>query len=436
MKKWMLIFFAGIACFLNGKAQSEFGVRFEEGITLDQAVAKAKSEGKYLFLDCYTTWCAPCKKMDRDVYPRTEVGKFMNKHFVALRLQMDTARDDGEDVRQNYKAAHLVMKKYNVNAFPSFIFLDGEGAIVHRGLGFLAAGDFISLAQSAIDSNEQFYILISEFKNRRLAYARMPGLIKGLERNGEKEEAVRIADDYMGNYLLQLDKDSLFARKNIVFLASRTQRTTDKAFYWLYQHTGEVDSTMKIPRFAEQVIEAAIAKTEVAPVVKEWDSLGRKDISRRDWDRLKKMVRTKYTGEYAGRIILNAQIRWNRTNKHWEDMVRYQVKKFDRYGIDTADYQGVVATNNIIYNYIFKYAHSKRIIKKAIGWMQTICDAHPREADFLDTYANLIYKNGDKKRAIVIEEKACSIMDKDSDIKELTSNIEKMKSGQATWPLN
>ena len=40
------------------------GIAFEsEGTTLEQASVKAKAENKLIFLDCYTTWCGPCRRL-------------------------------------------------------------------------------------------------------------------------------------------------------------------------------------------------------------------------------------------------------------------------------------------------------------------------------------------------------------------------------------
>jgi hypothetical protein len=51
----------------------------------------------------------------------------------------------------------------------------------------------------------------------------------------------------------------------------------------------------------------------------------------------------------------------------------------------------------------------------------------------MDTYANLLYKNGYNKEAISIEERACAVSNNN---KELLANLEKMKSGQPTWAMD
>ena len=66
-------------------AVSAQGMNFEpKGTTLEQASVKAKAEGKLIFLDCFTQWCGPCKKMDREVFPQPQVGAFMNPKYVCL----------------------------------------------------------------------------------------------------------------------------------------------------------------------------------------------------------------------------------------------------------------------------------------------------------------------------------------------------------------
>lgn len=51
-------------------------------ITYKEAFDVAKREKKFVFVDFYTTWCGPCKKMLNEVFPQKKVGDFMNDKFV------------------------------------------------------------------------------------------------------------------------------------------------------------------------------------------------------------------------------------------------------------------------------------------------------------------------------------------------------------------
>ena len=77
--------------FMVAVAMMAQGMVFEpDGTTLEQASAKAKAENKLIFLDCFTSWCGPCKKMARDVFPQEQVGAYMNPRFVNIKIDMES----------------------------------------------------------------------------------------------------------------------------------------------------------------------------------------------------------------------------------------------------------------------------------------------------------------------------------------------------------
>lgn len=117
------------------------GINFvPEGTTLAAAVAQAKAEGKKVFLDCYTSWCGPCKKMAREVFPQDSVGTFMNPQFVSIQIDME--RGEGP----------ALAERYQVSAYPTFIIFNGDGGEIGRFVGGASAGDFISkVSAAAID---------------------------------------------------------------------------------------------------------------------------------------------------------------------------------------------------------------------------------------------------------------------------------------------
>ena len=112
------------------------GMVFEpEGTTLEQASAKAKAEGKLIFLDCFTTWCGPCKMMARDVFPQAEVGAFMNPRFVNLQIDMEGT----------YGAP--LAKKLQITAYPTFVIFNADAQEIGRFLGASKADEFIKTVE-------------------------------------------------------------------------------------------------------------------------------------------------------------------------------------------------------------------------------------------------------------------------------------------------
>ena len=80
------------------------GVQFIENQSFDQVLAKAKAEGKLVFIDCYTSWCGPCKMMATKEFPKKVMGDYFNPKYVSAKFDMEK----GEGVQ--------LAKKFDVNA--------------------------------------------------------------------------------------------------------------------------------------------------------------------------------------------------------------------------------------------------------------------------------------------------------------------------------
>ncbi len=93
------------------------GIKFEHPENWQSLLAKAKTEGKAIFIDCYTTWCAPCKKMDTEVYIDSAVGAFVNTHYISIKLQMDTTKDDSDWIQKWANTANDLKKSMGLLPF-------------------------------------------------------------------------------------------------------------------------------------------------------------------------------------------------------------------------------------------------------------------------------------------------------------------------------
>ncbi|MBD0830628.1 thioredoxin family protein [Aestuariibaculum sediminum] len=127
----------------NGFAQ---GINFQH-ISLEEALDKAEKENKLVFIDFYTTWCAPCKSLAKFVFPLKEVGDLYNKEFISIKLDAE---------REGAPAA----RKYNVSSYPTLLFLNSKGTAVYKDTGSLPTDAFIELGRKAVASVSSEYSLV------------------------------------------------------------------------------------------------------------------------------------------------------------------------------------------------------------------------------------------------------------------------------------
>lgn len=161
------------------------GIRFREG-SWKEMLAQAKKENKLIFIDNYTSWCGPCKKMVKEIFPLQEVGDFYNTNFVCYKL--DCEKGDGVEVA----------KTYRIFSFPTYLFVDGNGKLFYRSGGYMPAENFLSEGKVALEefrdkrTLEEWDALYVRKKNR-------PEFVKAYlaKRDRSKLDNADILDQYV-----------------------------------------------------------------------------------------------------------------------------------------------------------------------------------------------------------------------------------------------
>jgi thioredoxin-related protein len=179
MKKLILFFLA--ALFLQNSYAA--GIRFVENKTWKEIVAMAKKENKLIFLDGYATWCGPCKYMQEDIFTQTAVGNYFNARFINVKLDMEK----GEGL--------VLSEKFDLTAYPTLFFINGNGELVHKYVGALDAGKFIALGKEASDPEKQFFTLKKKAATGKLSPSAFHDWLHVAEKM--KEDADSVAASYL-----------------------------------------------------------------------------------------------------------------------------------------------------------------------------------------------------------------------------------------------
>jgi len=426
------------------------GIQFEKGANLEKIKTKARSENKYIFLDCFATWCGPCKQMDKDVFSNDTVGNFFNEKFVSVKIQMDKTEKDNEEVQSWRKDADIIAKQYRIQAYPTYIFLSPNGLIVHKETGFKPPIDFISVAETAIapgkayDDPYQIYDqLLADYKKGKKDYSKMPYMVRTAILLADTETANVIAKDY-SNYVVGLRDKELYSQENIEFFTSVIS-SKSKFFNLFFPDGSKIDAALNKKGYAQNIVDKVILNEEVEPFIKMrtggMQMMGAKPkaVPEPEWNNLYKIIKKKFDINYAERNILEAKIIWNEGQQNLR-YTKYFIEKWEKYGLDTTDSQTDLRLNQVAWD-IFNKVNDKEQIESAINWMQGVVKRSERKniawnAATTDTYASLLYKAGKKDKAIQIEERAVSIAETSKYkplIAELQERANQMKKGQPTW---
>jgi thioredoxin 1 len=98
------------------KEEPTVGIQFFHG-TFKEALAKAKKENKQVMMDCFTTWCGPCKFLKSKVFTDKALGEYMNKNFICV--AMDYENGEGPAIAQMYP----------VGGYPTVFLMDSNGKV-------------------------------------------------------------------------------------------------------------------------------------------------------------------------------------------------------------------------------------------------------------------------------------------------------------------
>ena len=344
-------------------------------IEQDYELAKrtAQQQQKLLIVDFYTTWCLPCKVLDKTIFKNDSIAGAISKNFVVLRY--DAEKD----------SLYNLSLKYHICSYPTTVVLTAEGRLVNKMFGTGGSGplleNYTNLLRESIRLKEQgkyiegfsakiepdSYPLFYKKYVRRIADIQPGDLDQYWANNKDLQSEVSLAVlAYFGNapervnrYFVQHKAayEKRFGTANVAFIMN-----------WIVSDKFRAAVAAKDEALYEAA--AAFTKQHMPPA---------------DAD--------KYINVYSLEMLI-AKEAWDKAA-----------------GLVAAQAQQKTISENGINHFcwtVYEKCEDKKTISDAADLMKTVTDLNPSFA-MLDTYARLLAKQGSKQEAITVMKRAIAI---------------------------
>lgn len=135
-------------------------------MNFDEAQDLAKSENKILLLDFYTTWCPPCKGMDKNVLSKPDVAQKVNESVLFYKLNAEEGK--GKELAT----------QFNVKSYPTFLFVNSDLTPLHRFVGSAEPELFKAIIELGIQPERGLYHLESAYESGKLPESDLPHYLR------------------------------------------------------------------------------------------------------------------------------------------------------------------------------------------------------------------------------------------------------------------
>ena len=420
------------------------GIEFKEG-SWSEIMNEAKKQNKLIFIDIYTTWCGPCKMMSAKVFTVNIIGEKFNESFVNFKI--DAEKGEGIELA----------KKYAIAAYPTYLFVNGNGDLVYRAMGAMPAEKFIVEADKALLAGKTFKSsdeLEKEFKAGKRDPEFLYEYMKRISLNGGENVAL------LDEYLKAIPASQYKTEKVLALIAENIGTIESKAFIILRdaldRYLNMTVSQQKyvlngLSKAKRNTFKKAVDSRDKALLERLIDSVRATSYSEVGFEAEEKQFRLEYAkitrdGENFKKIATKETAKL--MARTLEDLVAENQLKIMNFkqgarekNLDESTLQYKMILDNLTVNaqkltsfqlneYAWGYVQmikNEKDLEEAIKWSERAIELIESPTN-LDTYAILLSKLGRKKEAIKAEKKAIKLAKKEGeDTKYLQQTLKDLK---------
>lgn len=365
MKNYILLLLLPLT--FNLPAQD--GIHFVEE-SWQKLLQKAEKEDKLIFLDAYTTWCGPCKMMSKDVFPDKKLGKLYNDKFINVQLDMED--DEG----------YPLGKKYKIRAYPSLLYINGQGEVVHRVVGYQDADQLKALAEVVYDPELNLVGLQQRYEagERDPDFLLKKAMAHSNAMDGQHMEALEAYFETQTDW-------STMENMELIFMVADDIKSP--LFKYLANHREEFELV-----FGKEAVINKLQQMVSRELYK----------NRNDLPSLEKVDQL-YARAYpdmADKLSARFRIDYYRMAGDQEKYLEATADYLGTYSSDDA-----MELNNAAWNF-FELVDNPQHLRLALSWAQKSVELEPGYYNY-DTLAALYFKLGEKKKALKTAKQAIAI---------------------------
>ena len=347
-------------------------IAFETG-TWAEIKAKAQKENKLIFMDAFTTWCGPCKWMAKNIFTDKTVADYYNANFINAKIDME--KGEGIDIAKEYK----------VSCYPNLVYIDGDGKLVHRAAGSMEAAAFIELGKTAYTPEKAFSFYQTKYEGGERNPAFLTAYLDIMSQTCLPTTTV--ATDYFAS----IKEEDMLQQGNWNLLYHHIADVTSAPFIYLVKNRSAFEAKYTADSVNQKIYSTYLQHGNTLLRSKE-DAAGKLKAFQQEV--------TNSGISRADELNSNLTLKFAQSQNDWNTWF-IAAKTLAEKSSDANFLNGLSWT-------AFEKLDDPKKLNEAELWAKKSVELQEGSYN-LDTYANLLFKNGKAELALTTEKKALEL---------------------------
>jgi thioredoxin-related protein len=358
--------------------------------------AKAAKEKKAIFMDCYTSWCGPCKRLAKEVFTRNEVADYYNANFINVSFDME--KGEGPQLA----------KEYGIHAYPTLMFVDAEGKLISKQIGAVDSKAFLGFGKMSV-GGQSLESLTAQYKKGDRSVGFMKTFMTRME--GIHENTASIIEEYFS----KTSRDKWQSKENWYFITRYVRTEQSPVFQYVHKNQKSYEQKFSADSVSDYFVEVyrnsiQKAANTIFPV--------------EDLQELKDSInQMNFAGKY--KLALECDMASAGRSGDWKAYADATEGLFTKYPEkDTATQ--LEWLNRVCWTMLQK-SSDPYVLQKATKLAST--SMQYKKPVLMDTYASLLVETGNFDKAIEIEQQIMAMLkvkaDPDFSISDCDAQLDK-----------